>query len=72
MHMSMKTCNLICLQTPLHSASIKGDVQCAEMLMEHVRSPICNYIHRVVIKTTTVRVESVQLTVRSVVSMRVL
>ena len=37
--MSMKTCNLTCLQTPLHSASIKGDVQCAEMLMEHVRSP---------------------------------
>jgi ankyrin repeat protein len=23
-------------QTPLHSACIKGDIQCAEMLMKHV------------------------------------
>lgn len=23
-------------QTPLHSACIKGDIQCAEMLIEHV------------------------------------
>ena len=32
------------LQTPLHSASIKGDIQCAEMLMEHVMSQL-NDIH---------------------------
>ena len=25
-------------QTPLHSACIKGDIQCAEMLMEHVNT----------------------------------
>ena len=34
--MSVSTVYCLPIQTPLHSTSIKGDVQCAEMLIEHV------------------------------------
>ena len=36
----------ILLQTPLHSACIKGDLQCVEMLLEHVSCQLSWHICR--------------------------